>query len=274
MGNKKSLVLVIIAIGVLCSANCKTKALSVKWETEKLLSTPECVVFDPSTDFIFVSNINGSPTDKDGNGFISKVDLTGKIVELRWFTGIDAPKGIFIKDRTLYFTDITKIIAVNIDTKVIEKTIDIPDAKFLNDIIVTKEGLIVTTDTNGSCIFTIKDDIVTRKSFILNGANGLFYDGKNVFIGANNNINKYDTVADKIEVVLKNIGNIDGLVKISETTFFVSNFFNKLLMIDNGKITTLISGKPFIDCIADFCILEDGSIIVPTFGKSIINYSK
>src|SRR5256886_1138508 len=39
--------------------------------------TPESVLHDPAQDIYFVSNINGGPTAKDNNGFISRVRPDG-----------------------------------------------------------------------------------------------------------------------------------------------------------------------------------------------------
>jgi len=63
-----------------------------KWETDTLLRTPESVLLDEGRNILYISNINGQPTDKDGNGFISKVTLDGKIENLKWVEGFDAPK--------------------------------------------------------------------------------------------------------------------------------------------------------------------------------------
>src|SRR5829696_2074744 len=38
------------------------------------LKTPESVRYDADLDAYFVSNINGNPSQKDGNGFIARVD--------------------------------------------------------------------------------------------------------------------------------------------------------------------------------------------------------
>ena len=47
--------------------------LQLKWETDTLLTTCESVLYDQDQDVLYVSNINGAPDGKDGNGFISKV---------------------------------------------------------------------------------------------------------------------------------------------------------------------------------------------------------
>lgn len=64
------------------------------WETSGL-KTPESALPVPAAGFAYVSNVNGGPTMKDGNGFISKVSLAdGKIIALEWAKGLDAPKGM------------------------------------------------------------------------------------------------------------------------------------------------------------------------------------
>jgi len=65
------------------------------WETPNDLKNPESVAFAPKQNVLFVSNVNGKPTLKDQNGFISKVSPSnGSIIELNWVTGLNAPKGI------------------------------------------------------------------------------------------------------------------------------------------------------------------------------------
>src|SRR3989304_4371092 len=41
------------------------------------LQTPESVLYDAAEDVYLVSNINGSPTAADGNGFISRIGPEG-----------------------------------------------------------------------------------------------------------------------------------------------------------------------------------------------------
>src|SRR2546426_7894859 len=67
--------------------------------------TPESVLHDPVQDIYFVSNINGSPTAKDNNGFISRVRPDGAVENLKFIEGghsgvtLNAPKGLAIRDR-------------------------------------------------------------------------------------------------------------------------------------------------------------------------------
>src|SRR6187431_1344942 len=65
------------------------------WETDATLTTAESVLYDKANDVLYVSCINGVPPDKkDGDGFISRVALDGKIKDLKWVTGLNGPKGM------------------------------------------------------------------------------------------------------------------------------------------------------------------------------------
>src|SRR5712691_7878176 len=74
--------------------------------------TPESVLHDPVQDIYFVSNINGSPTAKDNNGFISRVRPDGAVENLKFIEGghggvtLNAPKGLAIRGDTLWVADI------------------------------------------------------------------------------------------------------------------------------------------------------------------------
>ena len=78
-------------------------------------SHPESVDLDIPHQVFYVSNLGGAPLDKDGNGFISKVSRDGKLLQLKWIEGLNAPKGMVMNGFTLYVSDIDKL--VEIDTR-------------------------------------------------------------------------------------------------------------------------------------------------------------
>src|SRR5258707_2917915 len=93
-----------------------TKALTVAG-----FSTPESVLHDSTQDIYFVSNINGSPTAKDNNGFISRVRPDGAIENLKFIEGghgatLNAPKGLALAGDTLWVADIDAVRAFNART--------------------------------------------------------------------------------------------------------------------------------------------------------------
>lgn len=118
-------------------------------------STPESVLHDSTQDVYFVSSINGSPTAKDNNGFISRVRPDGAVENLKFIEGgragvtLNAPKGLAVLADTLWVTDIDMIRAFNARTGALLDSVklDSAGAVFLNDIAIATTGAIYITDT-------------------------------------------------------------------------------------------------------------------------------
>jgi sugar lactone lactonase YvrE len=116
---------------------------------------PESVLHDSAQDVYFVSNINGSPTAKDNNGFISRVRPDGAVENLKFIEGgragvtLNAPKGLALLGDTLWVTDIDAVRAFNARTGVPIDSIkfDSLGAVFLNDVAAAPNGAIYITDT-------------------------------------------------------------------------------------------------------------------------------
>src|SRR5258706_1364793 len=126
-----------------------TKALTVAG-----FSTPESVMHDSTQDIYFVSNINGSPTAKDNNGFISRLRPDGAIENLKFIEGgragvtLNAPKGLAVVRDTLWVADIDAVRAFNARTgaPLDSFKLDSAGAVFLNDLTIAS-GAIYITDT-------------------------------------------------------------------------------------------------------------------------------
>jgi len=109
--------------------------------------TPESVLWDSTLDVYFVSNINGNPAAKDGNGFISVIDPAGTMRDTVFIKGLNAPKGMAVVGDTLWVTDIDVIRGFNARTEAPVATVPIPGAVFLNDIAAAPAGSLYITDT-------------------------------------------------------------------------------------------------------------------------------
>ena len=210
------------------------KKINKLWETRNDLKNPESVAYAPKQDVLFVSNINGKPTQKDQNGFISKVSSSnGSVIELNWVTGLNAPKGIAISNNngTLYVSDITDLVEINIANGKIMKRFNAPGSAFLNDVVSDNQGNIYVSDTITNTIYKLdgNNNISSLQTWLqspqLNGPNGLHVDNsKNRLIVAS--LGNMSKPGAGIEVVdLKNksittlgkegtsspIGGLDGI---------------------------------------------------------------
>jgi len=183
------------------------------WETANDLKNPESVAYSPKLNVLFVSNVNGKPTEKDQNGFISKVSpANGSIIELNWVTGLNAPKGIALSNNNnrLFVSDLTDLVEIDINTGKIIKRFNAPGSAFLNDVVSDKQGNIYVSDTITNTIYKLDGNNITStlqpwlQSAQLNGPNGLHVDeSKNKLIVAS--LGKFTKPGAGIEVVdLKN----------------------------------------------------------------------
>src|SRR5678816_1366397 len=80
--------------------------------TVSKLAGSEALVFDPAHDVYFVSNVNGDPGVRDGNGFITRIAADGVVDSLHFIQGgrngvlLSAPMGSRIQGDTLWVLDI------------------------------------------------------------------------------------------------------------------------------------------------------------------------
>ncbi len=107
--------LLLLTLSLLLFIPAKSQKLVEVWRTGPVLKTPESVYYDEDRDVLYVSNINGDPTGKTGDGFISKLNLDGSVKEMKWVTGLDAPKGMAVFDGKLYVSDIQNLVVINIE---------------------------------------------------------------------------------------------------------------------------------------------------------------
>ena len=131
----------------------KNFVLSEVWKSDTLLRTPESAIYDSERDILYVTNVNLEPRLKDGNGFISKVNTDGKITELKWVEGLNAPKGTAIVADTLYVADIDELVLIDIIKGDIIRKVTIAGIGMINDITSDDDGNLFISDTDSNKIY-------------------------------------------------------------------------------------------------------------------------
>ena len=140
--------IVLVLCALISCSQARQFDVEERWATERVLKTPESILYDEARDVLYVSNINGSPMGKDGNGFISKLSTGGEILDLEWVTGLNAPKGAGIAGGTLYVTDIDELVEIDIEAGVVVQRYAAPGAIFLNDLAVDRKGNVYISDSS------------------------------------------------------------------------------------------------------------------------------
>lgn len=144
-----------LTFACLACAGAPAVAKPVKvWEVSGFMG-PESAVYDARRDMIYVSNINGKPSEKNGKGFISKLNPGGSIAKLKWITGMNGPKGMVIDGNRLYVSDIDRLHVIDIGKGKIIATHNAPKSKFLNDTAVDGAGRVYVSDMADNAIYRL-----------------------------------------------------------------------------------------------------------------------
>jgi sugar lactone lactonase YvrE len=208
-----------------------------KWETLPSYNVPESVCFDPVSRMLYISNVGGKPTDKDGNGSIAPLALDGSVNKMPWIGGgLNAPKGMGIYNFILYVSDIDRVAAIDIKNKSHMIFYDFPEAKFLNDIAIDQKGAVYISDMMSTRIYRIYEGKteIWLDDKILTGPNGLFVEGNQLLIGCNK-IVQAGIEDKKITIWLDNTGSIDGLKGTGDGRYLFSDWQGSVYLIGTDK---------------------------------------
>lgn len=250
----------------------KAQKLEKIWTTPDGLITPESVLYDEAHDLIYVSNINGDPTQKDGNGFISILSPDGKIKDLEWVKKLNAPKGMAIYQGRLYVSDIDQLVEIDIDKGKIVKKYDAQGAVFLNDVTACMNGMIFVSDTRTAKIYALHQGELNIwfEGKPLEAPNGLMTEKGKLFIG-DNNIYEVDILTKKINLIIEDAGGVDGLEKDNDGNFVFSNWPGRIFIHKDGKNIKLLDTTAEESNTADIDFVhKTDEILVPTFFKNQI----
>ncbi|MCC7251211.1 hypothetical protein [Hyphomicrobium sp.] len=210
------------------------------WEATGF-SAPESALPDTDAGVIYVSNMGGGkPDEKDGDGFISKLRLDGKVTEAKWVTGLDAPKGLALSNGKLYVGDVDHLVEIDVATGTVTRH-QAAGAKSLNDPAVDSEGRIYVPDWAGNAIWRLADGTFEKwlESDALKTPNGLLVESDRLVIAPWGSGLKADfstetpgnlltvSLADKTVADLGNgtpVGNLDGLEPFDADNYLVTDW--------------------------------------------------
>ena len=249
--------------------------LNLIWETPSDLRIPESVL--KKGDYIYVSNVNGEPTQKNGAGYISKLSQDGEIIDQEWVSGINAPKGMGIFNNKLYVTDIDQLVVIDMDNAKILDRYNAENAVFLNDIDVDSKGRVFISDMQQNEIYIFENGELRSwlKSDALSSVNGLFADGDFLMAGIDNKVLRIDIENKTITTYLENTGPIDGLEAYGDGRFIFSDWTGHIYIASPGeeKILLIDTSKDGINAADIWFVQETKILYVPTFlGNSVVAY--
>ncbi|MEH6346022.1 MAG: hypothetical protein V7785_13105 [Bermanella sp.] len=268
------------------SAAVNTKTLTPLWSLNNF-DQPESVVSDASGQHLYVSNINGQPTQLNGKGYISKLSINGEVLQQHWLDGMDAPKGMAIKGDTLYVADMQQVHVVSISEGRIVNSFMASKAKMLNDITIGDDGSVYISDLLGGGIYRIKHHTLAMwfNPTQLPHPNGLFWQDGSLLVaswglGMNNDFTtqtpgsiykiKLGTSANKPSLVplaaAKQMGNLDGLTQDNGSLYVSDWISGDLFKIAKDKREKLLTLNPGLADISS----RNGLLFAPLMMDGIV----
>ncbi len=236
-----------VSVSLLMSATACLRAQTVElkpvWETDTTLRTPECVLFEPGANVLYVACINGNPTLENKTSYLSKIGQDGKVIQLKFTENLNSTKGMGILADKLYVTEMTQVVEIALATGKILNRYPVDGAKFLNDIATdTKTGTVYVTDSGDSKIWALNKGKVSLvlAGAPLKGPNGLLFENNQLLIGnGDGSLLTMNPATKKLDTVAKGMGGIDGIVALGNKKYMVTEWGGKIWYVGADGSTEL-----------------------------------
>ena len=263
------------------------------------MKTPESVRYDADLDAYFVSNINGNPSQKDGNGFIAKVEA-GNTAAMTMFVQsgkngatLNAPKGMAIVGDTLWVADIDVMRAFNKKTGAVIANVDLRPLKveFLNDVVAGPDGSIYVTDTGihfdekGAMTHPGHDQIIkltarrpsvaVKSDSALKGPNGIAWDAVNgrFVLGPFNDkaVSAWKDGDTTVTAIASGPGGYDGVEVLADGRILVTSWSDSSVQVfSNGAFHKVIGN---VEAPADIGVDTKRNVVaLPRFNAGKVEY--
>jgi hypothetical protein len=179
----------VLALAMALAATVLAQAdatLTPVWNLTTGFAAPESAYYDAASNAVFVSSINGQILEKDGNGYISRLSLDGKMVTEKWAAGVHAPKGLRSARGVLYAADIDAVVGFDLTSGKEVSRVTVNGAQFLNDLATAPDGTIYVSDSAALKIFEVRgatSSVFVEGAEVVEQPNGLLVDGGRLILG-------------------------------------------------------------------------------------------
>lgn len=255
------------------------------WSVCEMCAQPESAYYDPESKMLFVSNVIGAPIEKDGKGSIQMISPSGKMLNPRWVTGLNAPKGMRAHKGVLWVSDIDRIISIDIRNGKITRNLPVKGAKFLNDVAIDSIGTVYVSDMMNNKIHQVVNNTVG--TFVegphLEAPNGLLVKANKLIVASwgkpepdfstkvPGRLMQIDLKTKEIDYITKKpLGNLDGLEIDLQGNYLVSDWrAGKVFSVTpESKVRELFTGMKGAADIG--FIPETQTLVIPRMGENQI----
>ncbi len=276
----------LVLFAAIAASSAATAATVMVDKTIAGFASPESVAV--SGNDVFVSNLGVKlePMEKDGDGFISKLDRQGNVKALRWADKLNGPKGLLVLEGVVYVADIDHVLGFRIsDGKpVFDLDLSTTGAKFLNAMTRVDGHHILVSATDLGKVFIIDLGKRTFSEMAFDtppsSPNGLKKAGNRLVVvewGTDNQANgtvktyRLEGLSAKLDhqYTPEPAGYFDGVVDMGANRWLVSNWVKfepagLLQLVDTrtGQISVVNEKMPIAGP-ADMFLDDQGKLWVP-----------
>lgn len=232
----------------------------------KPFDAPDQCVWHAQSRTWFVSNLGGGISlDKDGYGWITRLDEKGKVLEPFWIglaERMHSPSGMVATDRQLYVCDREGVYEIYIAERKISEFFPIPQGKFINDIAIADNGDLYVSDFFANRIYRLPQGSRAVETWLetdrLEAPDGLYMDGGKLIVGSwdvlsepgtfntskKGDLLKVDLKTKQIEVLSKEAGNLEGITKAGDFYYITDWAAGRLLKVhaETGNVSEQLTG--------------------------------
>lgn len=223
-------------------------SLEFMWKIDGF-DRPESLIPSADGSEIYASNINGKSGVEDGNGYISRVSLDGKVIEKKWITGLDGPLGFALDKGKIYATDVNDLVVIDVSSGEVIKRVPVPETGFLNDVTVVN-GRVFFSDTGADTLYSYTDDdglSVFKSGEEVNALNGLLPDGDKLLLTMmqTGELMSVDLSDGSMTTIGSGIINGDGIGILPGGGYLITSFSGEIYHIKSATETIqLLDTKP------------------------------
>ncbi|MFC1499429.1 SMP-30/gluconolactonase/LRE family protein [Candidatus Zixiibacteriota bacterium] len=254
------------------------------WETAPVFRIPESVLYDPDRELLYVSSYDRTQASRAGMGFLSRLSLEGEVIDLDWVEGLDGPCGMGLHDGRLYVVEcVGNLVEIDTENGTVLNRYPVPDARFLNDLVIDDDGSIYLSDTSPplgytSLIYRFRDGRfeVWIDGMDIHRANGLFIHDGSLLVGSSGDclFKSVDLETREITDIVALGGRvIDGIRVDREGNYLVTLWEGEAVLISpDGYPVEILSTRGTGRNLADAEFIKDlDLLIVPTFmGNTVV----
>ncbi len=249
-------------------------SIRLAWSCTAPFEKVESVVYDRKRACVYVSN--GKDYGIGQAGFISKVAIEGKEVDLKWIQNLNRPTGMAIYGDSLYVADVNALLIIDLNLAVVVERVEVSIKYGINDVSVGEDGTVFVTASAIHAVLKLVGDrleIWAQDAEILQWANGVQALTNEVWVGGEHLVRLNLETGESLRMEMEpRVRDFEGISYVDARTILATTVENSALhRIQNQESRLLLQPEGYFGDLE--YIPELNQLIVPEGNHQSMIYS-